>query len=516
MVGSIGTPSIDAEGMLVGPGAVANAGLKSYPELKDSGVSWLGKVPAHWEVRRLRNVAELRVSNVDKHTREGETLVRLCNYVDVYKNDRIRSSMPFMAATATADELERFRLRSGDVLITKDSEAWDDIGVPALVQEVDDDVASGYHLALLRSDAGHLNGEFLYRAVQNRGVAYQFHVRANGVTRYGLSHEAIKSVCLPVPPLAEQAAIVRFLDHADRRIRRYIRAQQQLIALLEEQKQAIIHQAVTGQIDVRTGKPYQAYKPSGVEWLGDVPAHWEIKRLKSMVPRIDQGVSPQADNYLADGTAWGVLKAGCVNRGVFRETEHKCLAAGFVFDSVLAVAVGDVLVSRSSGSPHLVGSVGRVSSLNYKLILSDKTFRLIFNQNVDADFMVMAMNSRYYRQQVEQAISGAEGLANNLQLSSLRAFFFVVPSTDEQHDIVGYLGRSTNELSEAVAQAERETSLLREYRTRLIADVVTGKFDVREAAARLPDEVEELEPLDEADALIDGEDEPTDALATAP
>ena len=125
MVGSIGTPSIDAEGMPVGPGAVANAGLKSYPELKDSGVSWLGKVPAHWEVRRLRNVAELRVSNVDKHTREGETLVRLCNYVDVYKNDRIRSSMPFMVATATADELERFRLRSGDVLITKDSEAWD-------------------------------------------------------------------------------------------------------------------------------------------------------------------------------------------------------------------------------------------------------------------------------------------------------------------------------------------------------------------------------------------------------
>ena len=130
--------------------------------------------------------------------------------------------------------------------------------------------------------------------------------------------------------------------------------------------------------------------------------------------------------------------------------------------------------------------------------------------------MVMAMNSHYYRQQVEQAISGAEGLANNLPLSSLRAFFFVVPSADEQHDIVGYLGRSTNELSEAVAQAERETSLLREYRTRLIADVVTGKIDVREAATRLPDEVEELEQLDEADALIDGEEEPTDALATAP
>ena len=93
-----------------------------------------------------------------------------------------------------------------------------------------------------------------------------------------------------LPPLPEQTAIVRFLDHADRRIRRYIRAKQKLIALLEEQKQAIIHQAVTGQIDVRTGQPYPAYKPSGVEWLGEVPAHWEVRRrTKSLGQTLDQG-----------------------------------------------------------------------------------------------------------------------------------------------------------------------------------------------------------------------------------
>ena len=216
------------------------AHLKPYSEMKNSGVPWLGEVPEHWEVRRLLNVCELRVSNVDKHTKEGETPVRLCNYVDVTRTTAFNPAWPSWRQLPPRDELERFRLRSGDVLITKDSEAWNDIGVPALVQEVDDDVVSGYHLALLRSDAGHLNGEFLYRAVLSRSVAYQFHVHANGVTRYGLSHEAIKSVCLPIPPLAEQAAIARFLDHADRRIRRYVRAKQQLITLLEEQKQALI------------------------------------------------------------------------------------------------------------------------------------------------------------------------------------------------------------------------------------------------------------------------------------
>ena len=233
---------------------------------------------------------------------------------------------------------------------------------------------------------------------------------------------------------------------------------------------------------------------------GEVPEHWEVLRLKSLVKRIDQGVSPQADNHLADGNAWGVLKAGCVNRGVFRDSEHKRLAADFVFDPVLAVSPGDVLVSRASGSAHLVGSVGRVSSLEYKLILSDKTFRPIFRQEVEPYFMVLAMNGRYYRQQVEQAISGAEGLANNLPLSSLRAFHFAVPTIDEQRDVVGYLRTSIDKLGAAASRTERETSLIDEYRTRLIADVVTGKVDVREAAAGLP----EVDPLAAEDDPDDG------------
>ena len=264
------------------------AQLKPYPATKDSGVKWLGEVPAHWEVRRMRNVSQLRVSNVDKHSKEGEAPVRLCNYVDVYKNDHIRSGMAFMAATAKADEVDRFRLCSGDVLITKDSEAWNDIGVPALVQNVDADVVSGYHLALLRPDTKQLEGTFLFRAMQSRGVAHQFHVEAKGVTRYGLSHDAIKSVQLPVPPLPEQTAIARFLDHAHRRIQRYIRAKKKQITLLEEQKQAIIHQAVTGQIDVRTDQPYSAYKTSGVEWQQEMPVHWERQRLKALLRPVDR------------------------------------------------------------------------------------------------------------------------------------------------------------------------------------------------------------------------------------
>ena len=245
---------------------------RPYPEYVPSGIQWLGDLPRHWNTRRIGTLVEMRVSNVDKHSKEEELPVRLCNYVDVYNSNQITQDMTFMAATATHDEIEKFRLEKNDVLITKDSESWDDIGIPALVTKPASDLISGYHLALLRPK-GEMTGPFLAKALESRGTAYQFHVAANGVTRYGLTHNAVRAIVLPVPPTQEQTAIVRYLDEADQRIRDYVRVKERLIALLEEERQAIIHQAVTRGLD-----PSVRLKPSGVEWLGDMPEHWEIHR----------------------------------------------------------------------------------------------------------------------------------------------------------------------------------------------------------------------------------------------
>ena len=225
--------------------------LKPYSAYKPSGVEWLGEVPTHWDVRRLRNAATMRVSNVDKHVREGETPVRLCNYVDVYKHDCIDQQIDYMQATATPEEIEQFRLEQGDVLITKDSEAWDDIGVPSLVTEPAEDLISGYHLALLRPVAGVLIGSHLLRALQSKGLAHQFHVEAKGVTRYGLSHASIKSVWLPVPPLPEQVAIADFLDRETGRTDALVAKTREAIERLCEYRGSVISAAVTGQIDLR-------------------------------------------------------------------------------------------------------------------------------------------------------------------------------------------------------------------------------------------------------------------------
>ena len=474
------------------------AELKPYPAMKDSGVPWLGEVPEHWEME----CAKWLFRKMDRPLRDFDEVVTCFRdgVVTLRKNRRVRGF------TESLKEIGYQGIRRGDLVIhAMDAFAGaigvsDSDGKGTPVYSVCEPVPGAdphYYAYTIREMARSQWIQALAKGIRERSTDFRF--------------DAFGSQPVPLPPLLEQAAIVRFLDYADRRIRRYIRARQKLIELLEEQKQAIIHRAVTRGLD-----PEVSLKSSGVEWLGDVPEHWELRRFKSIVRRVDQGVSPQAENYLAEGGAWGVLKAGCVNRGMFKENEHKRLPTSFVFDPNLAVAEGDVLVSRASGSPHLVGSVGRVSSLKYKLILSDKTFRPVFSQDVYPDFMVLAMNSRYYRQQVEQAISGAEGLANNLPLSSLRAFVFVIPLAEEQRSIVDYLRKATEELRATIAHAEREIALLREYRTRLIADVVNGKLDVREAAARLPDEPEELESLNEADVLTEAEEVAADDLDVVP
>lgn len=254
---------------------VVTRGLDPDVRLKSSGIEWIEDIPAHWAVRRLRNTCLMKVSNVDKHKRDDELQVRLCNYVDVYNNDRIHSDINFMYATATRDEVERFRLRCGDVLITKDSETWNDIGVPALVENSHDDLLSGYHLALLRPFPRLLNSMYLFHAIQTKGVSHQFHVSANGVTRFGLSHNAIKSVWIPVPPITEQVAIASFLDRVISDIDKATKFVQQEISLLVEYRTRLIADVVTGKLDVRGAVVYtqESSEEPGPTNVGDVQVY---------------------------------------------------------------------------------------------------------------------------------------------------------------------------------------------------------------------------------------------------
>lgn len=282
-----------------------------------------------------------------------------------------------------------------------------------------------------------------------------------------------KNFAFPLPSLREQQRIVNFLDRETAQIDELIARQEHLIELLAEKRQAVITHAVTKGLD-----PTASTKPSGTPWLGDIPAHWSSTRVKFTLSRIEQGVSPQADAVPADSESWGVLKSGCVNGGTFVEDENKQLPIDFTIDPAIVVEVGDLLVSRASGSPKLVGSAARVRNLSCRLILSDKTFRFRVGSDIDPDFLEWFLNSRPYREQVEGSISGAEGLANNISTAALKNIRCAIPPLDEQIEIATEVRRKTDALGLLERAARMTIQLLRERRSALISAAVTGKIDV--------------------------------------
>ena len=480
-------------------GRHAARALKPYPDYKDSGVPWLGEVPKHWEVLPNRALfAEVKERDHPEEQMLSVTITRgvirqQALLVDSSKKD-----------SSNQDKSAYKLVRPGDIAYNK-MRAWQgSVGVSGY-QGI---VSPAYVVERPRDGT---DSRYLHYLLRTPAFSKEAERWSYGITSdmWSLRPEHFKMIYGCLPPLPEQAAIVRFLDHADRRIRRYLRAKQKLITLLEEQKQAIIHQAVTGQIDVRTGKPYRAYKDSRVEWLGEVPETWDVVALRH---RYSQCLGKMLDSKRITGDhsvpylrnvdiQWDQINVDNLPVMDISPDEHERFT----------VKRDDLLVCEG-------GEVGRCALWSDELTKCgfQKALHRLRPRNTGQDDVPRFM---YYVLRAA-ARSGAfdDGHLStiaHLTGDKLRAHRLPFPTVEEQDSIVGFLDDRLARLDRACIHTLREVECLNEYRTRLIADVVTGKFDVREAAARLPDEVEELEPLDEADALIDGEEESTDALATA-
>jgi type I restriction enzyme, S subunit len=471
------------------------ADLKPYSAYKDSGVPWLKELPAHWEVHRQRNVIRMLVSNIDKHTVEGELPVRLCNYVDVYKNERITAVIPFMRASASVEEVERFRLLAGDVIITKDSESWTDIGVPALVEYSADDLVCGYHLAILRPREAMIKGRYLLRALQSQGVAAQYHVAANGVTRYGLSHDAIKNILLPLPPLPEQSTIVRYLDYIDRRIRRCISNKRRLIALLNEQKQAIIHRAVTRGLD-----PNARMKRSGVEWFRDVPEHWDIVRIKH-VARMESGHTPSRSDplhWLDDNDIpWVSLNdTRQLDRvDYISDTALHINALGLQNSSARLLPAGVVVFTRDA-------AVGKAAITTRPMAVSQHLIAWVCGPRILNRYLLRV----FYAMKGELSRFTFGATIATIGMDDVRKLVTPVPPLDEQLTIATYLEHRCGIIDKTMETVKQELKAINDYRIRLIADVITGKVDVRKVGDQLPDEPGELKASADAVAAAVGEE----------
>ena len=297
------------------------------------------------------------------------------------------------------------------------------------------------------------------------------------------------SQLVPLPPPPEQTAIVRYLDHADERISRYISGKQKLIRLLEEEKQAVIHRAVTRGLD-----PNVRLKPSGVEWLGDVPVHWEVMPLRRVaISRCDGpfGSGLKSSHYTDQGIR--VVRLQNIGHAQFNNSDSAFIA--FSHYATLGdhtVEPEDLLIAGLGDENHPAGRACVAPSFIVPAMVKADCFRFrLFRQRINPEFAALQLTAT--AGDASSLLStGATRQRTNLQATAARPI--AVPPTEEQSSIVRYLDKATADIGTAISHTRRQIELLQEYRTRLIADVVTGKLDVRGVAANLSDEVDAPEP----------------------
>ena len=464
--------------------------LNPYPAYKDSGVPWLGNVPEHWNVLQIGRVGSLFKGNGGNKGDEVPAGVPCVRYGDLYTRYEffIRSTKAYVSKERAADYTS---IRYGDILFAASGETIEDIGRSA-VNLIETDACCGGDVLVLRPRIDAVS-EFLGYASDSAASRHQKACMGRGFTVVHIYGSQLKRLAFPFPPIPEQTAIVRFLDWADQRIQRVIRVRQRRIKLLEEYKQALIHQAVTGKIDVRTGKSYPKYKDSGVEWLGEVPEHWEVHRLKA-IARIRYGLG-QPPRETESGVP--MLRATNVCRGIIVENDLMHVDPEEVPENRGAfLKAGEIIVVRSgayTADSAIIPSRFGGAVAGYDMVLTAKL--------VSPEFLAFVLLTPYVRDN-QLIIASMRSAQPHLNAEELGAALIVTPPIEEQNTIVLFLDEQTERIDAAIAADHRVIDLLKEFRTRLIADVVTGKLDVREAAAKLPDQLEESETMDDLDKLL--------------
>ncbi len=429
-----------------------------YEKYKDSRIEWLGKIPEHWGIQKLKYIAKIQLSNVDKHTKFNEVPVKLCNYTDVYYRNNITNDIKFMSATATKEQVKKFTLEAGDVLLTKDSEAYDDIAIPAYVPETLNNVICGYHLAHIKPYL--ISGSYLFYAFQVPNLVCQFQIGANGITRYALGKSVISGSTFIIPPLEEQKRIVEFLDRKTEEIDRAIAHKKRLIELLEEQKTILINQAVTKGLN-----PNAPMKDSGVEWLGEIPEHWEVKRAKYLLKEVDERSQTGEEELLSVSHITGVTPRSEKNVNMFMAEDYTGSKLCKKDDLVINI------MWAWMGALGVSDQVGIISS-------SYSVFRQHQQDTFNSWFLEHLLRSKEYVSQYNRLSTGLRSSRLRLYADTFLKQPILLPPKDEQDQIESEVKEKTKKTNKAINSIEKQIDKLTELKQILIAEAVTGKIKI--------------------------------------
>ena len=467
------------------------ADLNPYAAYVESNRPWLGQVPAHWEVVQARHIGRFLKGVGGTKEDSLPSGIPCVRYGELYTTHSyfIRKSKAYVSE----ERAESYTaIVFGDVLFAASGEKMEEIGKSA-VNLLQTRAVCGGDVVILRP-AISVHSPFLGYALDCYPAASQKATMGRGTTIKHIYPGELKCLVFPLPPFDEQVAIARFLDRASEKLDRAIRAKRRVIALLNEQKQVIINHAVTRGLDAAA-----SWKPSGIPGFGDIPNHWLVQRTKTVFRlRTEKSGLAHGKELLSIYTHIGVRPR--------KEMQQKGNKASTT-DNYWIVRKGDLIVNK------LLAWMGAVGVSAYEGVTSPAYDILQAVRPVYPDYYHSLFRTKLYLSLFKQRSYGIMDMRLRLYFYQLGQIPIPIPPLDEQIAIVDFFQKETSGITSAISRLEKEVDLLREFRTRLIADVVTGKLDVREAAAKLPDEP--VSDMPEEDDSLEVDEELTDEEAVA-
>lgn len=438
--------------------------IKPYTKYKPSGIAWLGDIPQHWEVVRLTGTCDLVRGNSsfkkDELLNEGKYVA--LQYGKTYKVNEVDENFQFYVN----DEFYKASqiVNIGDVILVSTSETMQDLGHSVFYNRLDLGLIGGEQI-LLKPNTDDINGKYLYYSSKIFSKALRKY--ATGVKVYRFNVQDLKTIFTTVPPLPEQTAIANFLDYKTAKIDRFIFKKKQLIKLLNEQKAGIINDAVTKGLN-----PNTKTKPSGIEWLGDIPEHWEVRKLK-YVAKIKTGRTPKIENSSVD-----YFENGDINwftPGDFSEDGNLNISKRLVIQKAFDDKQIDLFPKNTVYLVSIGGTIGKVGISQNIGSSNQQINALIFNNLINSKFGYYLI--KISKKQIDMLADFTT--LPILNQTKTKEIIISFPNLSEQTTIVSHIEKETAIINKTIATIEKEIALVQEYRTAIIAEAVTGKIDVR-------------------------------------
>jgi len=432
---------------------------------------WEFSLRQGWVRIKLKYVASLKGRlgwqnlRADEYTNEGPFLVTS----EHFRDDMVDWDRCHHVTQERYEMAPEIQLRPEDLLMMKDGAA---MGKLAYINAIPGPACLNSHLLLFRPSKGRCLNRFVYFILLTPLFHSFMRQRRTGTTFYGITQESIENFPISIPSVFAQMQIVQYLDCKTTEIDDLISKKRRMIDLLHEKRQALISEVITKGLD-----PDVPMKASDTDWMGVVPSHWSVERLKYSTTRIEQGWSPQCESRPADPEEWGVLKVGCVNGEDFNPEEQKALPSSLEPIEEYEIRSGDILMSRGN-TRELVGSAALVKRVRPRLLLCDLLYRFRSNRRAEPEFLVHSLRSPHARFQIEREATGTSSSMKKVGQETIRELLVCLPPLPEQRVILQHLRPELDRIKLITKVIHEQINKLREYRQTLISAAVTGKIDV--------------------------------------